>query len=70
MPDYISRDDRLRLFLIWWVGPALYLLACVVAVVNTRIAIAIYIGLPLVYFVPALQECMLSVLGLDADGRS
>lgn len=70
MPDHISRDDRLRLFRIWWVGPALYLLACVVAFVDTRIAIAIYIGLPLVYFVPALQERMLSVLGLDADDRS
>ena len=48
----ILRHSFLRIV----VGPALYLIAFLFALVNTQIAIVIYIVIPIIYFFPVKLE--------------
>lgn len=63
MVPTVSHEVRRRLLWRWGAGPVLYLAAAAVALVSVYVAIAVYIALPLAFFVPALQERLLQELG-------
>jgi uncharacterized membrane protein len=64
----INREARSRLLRKWVAGPALYLVACAAAFLDFRVSLAIYIGIPLLFFIPALQQGVL--IDLDPEGES
>jgi uncharacterized membrane protein len=55
----VDRAARMRLLRRWASGPVLYLVAIAAAFLDTRIALAVYAVVPLIFFVPGLQEAVL-----------
>ena len=62
MSPSITHKARVRLLRMWSIGPALYLVAALAAFVNVYVPIAVYIAIPLAFFVPTLQERVLDDL--------
>lgn len=65
MPPVIGREARVRYLRRSLLGPVLYLAAVVVALLNVYVSIAIYVAIPLVFFVPAAQEHFLKDFEID-----
>jgi uncharacterized membrane protein len=63
MRPEISHETRVQLLKRWIAGPVLYLVAVLAALVSVYVSIAIYIAIPLMFFVPAVQEGVLEALG-------
>jgi uncharacterized membrane protein len=63
MSPQVSREARVRLLRRMAFGPALYLVATFAALLSVYVSIAIYIAIPLLFFVPAIQESLLEELG-------
>lgn len=63
MPPTVRIEVRRRLLRRFTAGPILYLAAAVAAFASVYVAIAVYIVLPLAFFVPAIQERLLEDLG-------
>lgn len=63
MAPTVGIEVRRRLLRRFAIGPVLYLVATVAAFLSVYVAIAIYIALPLAFFVPGLQERLLEDLG-------
>ncbi len=67
MSASIPRASRVRLLKKWIAGPLLYLIAMLAALVNLNVALGIYIAVPLLFFVPTLQESVIEDLS-EGDG--
>lgn len=52
----VDRAARRRVLVRYMIGPTLYVAAMLLALVDVRASIAIYVGLSLLFFVTALQE--------------
>lgn len=63
MSPAVTPSARTRLFRKWSMSILLYLIAMLAALVEVKVALAIYIGVPLMFFIPALQEGVLDDLG-------
>jgi uncharacterized membrane protein len=59
----VSRAARVRLLRRFVVGPCLYMFAMLIALVTVYVSIAIYIAIPMLFFIPAVQEGVLEELG-------
>jgi uncharacterized membrane protein len=70
MQPAIDVPARRRLLQRFAAGPALYLIACLAAFIDVRISIAIYIGIPLLFFVPTLQEGVLADLRAEDESAT
>lgn len=67
MSETVSHATRIRLLQKWSIGQLLYLVAIVTAFFEVRIALAIYIVVPMLFFVPTLHERMFEDLQLDDE---
>ena len=63
MSPAVTPSALTRLFLKWSMSILLYLIAMLAALVEVKVALAIYIGVPLMFFIPALQEGVIDDLG-------
>ena len=70
MDERVSSETRRALLRRWGAAPVMYLLAAIASFVTVYAAIAVYLAVPLAFFVPALQERTIADLTAGDDERA
>ena len=70
MDERVSMDTRRALLWRWGAAPIVYLIAALASFVNVYVAIAVYLAVPMAFFVPALQERTIADLTAEDDAHA